>query len=150
MSAHVTRTQKLLMMQYDLFFVPYLIIFGTRFSKVLLSLQAQSNILNKNLETKQLSGLVIIRIFEKWTTEHTNKDSKQKNIWFTQNPEEHHCSPCFYKEVGTVKICRWSIVKHTIKLFTAEAAVVSAITCYYTYISFHFSRGQELVSRKSR
>lgn len=47
------------MMQYDLFFVPYLIIFGTRFSKVLLSLRAQSNILNKNLETKQLSGLVI-------------------------------------------------------------------------------------------
>ena len=74
MSAHVTRTQKLLMMQYDLFFVPYLIIFGTRFSKVLLSVQAQSNILNKNLETKQLSGLVIIRIFEKWATEHTNKD----------------------------------------------------------------------------
>ena len=85
MSAHVTRTQKLLMIQYDLFFVPYLIIFGTRFSKVLLSLQAQSNILNKNLETKQLSGLVIIRIFEKWVTEHTNKDSKKKNIWFTQN-----------------------------------------------------------------
>lgn len=73
-SAHVTRTkgrhklvmsQNLLMMQYDLFFAPYLIIFGTCFSKVLLPLQAQSNILNKNLETKQLSGAVIIRIFEK-------------------------------------------------------------------------------------
>lgn len=53
-STHVTRTkgkhklvksQKLLMMQYDFFFIPYLIIFGTHFSKVLLPLQAQSNIL---------------------------------------------------------------------------------------------------------
>ena len=40
---HKLIKSQLLMMQYNLFFIPYLVIFGTRFSKVLLSLQKQNN-----------------------------------------------------------------------------------------------------------